>query len=85
MNKKINFKEIEIATIDGKKQKVDFSKEIAKGIYFATKDLGVVETARTLYKEGECECSDKFIGEVKQFVERSYGTVVGEAINKVIG
>lgn len=85
MNKKINFKEIEIAAIDGKVQKVDFSKEIANGIYFATKDLGVAETARTLYKEGECECSEKFIGEVKQFVERSYGAVVGEAIKSVLG
>lgn len=82
---KINFREIGIAAIDGKVQKVDFSKEIANGIYFATKDLGVAETARTLYKEGECECDEKFIDEVKQFVERSYGAVVGEAINKVLG
>lgn len=85
MSKKINFKEIVITAIDGKVQKVDFSKEIANGIYFATKDLGVAETARELYKSGECECDDKFTTEVKQFVERSYGAVVGEAINKVLG
>lgn len=52
---KVNFREIEVENITGAIDKLDFSKELANGIYSQTKDLGEVELAREMYKEGTIE------------------------------
>lgn len=82
--KKINLKAVAVTAIDGKEQKVDFSKEIGNGIYFGTRDIDVADKARELYKHGEVTADERFIGEVKQFVERKYGVVVRTAIEKCL-
>lgn len=82
--KKINLKAVKITAIDGKVQSVDLSKEIANGIYFQTKDLGVAEKARELYKSGECKTDEAFTNAVKEFVDRAYGAVVKAAVEEVL-
>ena len=82
--KKINLQNVEITNVDGKTTKVDFSKELANQIYFSTKDLGVAEAIRDLYKSGECDATDAVINEITQKAEQMYGVIVAQAIKNAI-
>lgn len=84
MSDKINLKQVAVTAIDGSEQKVDFSKEIANGIYFSTKDLGVAEKARELYKNGECDKDEQIVSAIREAVERMYGAVVKAAVEAAI-
>lgn len=80
MEKKINLKEVSITLIDGTVQATDLSKEIANGIYFSTRDLGVAEKARELYRTGECGNDEQITSAIREFVGKSYGAVVQTAV-----
>lgn len=46
---KVNFKELDIEVSFGNFQKMDISKELANYLHVNTSDIGVDDTARTIY------------------------------------
>lgn len=56
---KVNFKAIEIESITGEKEVVDFSKVLGNALYQQGETLEVVELARSIWKDGEIEITDE--------------------------
>ena len=82
---KLEFKQIEITTIDGKKEKLDFDyKGLANHIFNNTKDLGELELARELYKSGKLELDKENALALKGYISQSFGAVVHEALYPVL-
>ena len=54
---KIDFRKIEVTDIEGNKSTFDISKELGNTIYQKTADLGELELAQRIYKNGEVELS----------------------------
>ena len=53
---KLELKKIEVTNIEGEKEVLDFGyKGLANYIFKKTMDIGELEMARELYKEGELE------------------------------
>ena len=55
---KIDFRKIEIKDINGNVSVIDLSKELGNLIYKNTPDLGELEFAQELYKNGEVEVDE---------------------------
>lgn len=51
----VNFRKIEVEDIEGKKSTFDVSKVLGNTIYQHTTDLGELEFAQDIYKNGEVE------------------------------
>jgi len=91
--KKIDFRKIEVIDIEGKKSTLDMSKELGNQIYRKTADLGELELARSIYKDGEIEVDagqatilNKYIREgFLAFVQESICPVLDEIINSKSG
>lgn len=66
---KLKLQEINVTKIDGSKQKLALDyKGLANYIFNQTKDLGELELARELYKEGELEVDrETAIAEIGSF------------------
>lgn len=87
--KKIDFRKIEVKNIEGKKSNLDLSKELGNVIYQKTADLGELELARNIYKNGEIEVNaeqaiilNRYIREgFLAFVQESVCPVLDEIIN----
>ena len=54
---KIDFRKIEVKDIEGKENSLDISKMLGNAIYQKTSDLGELELAQNIYKNGEVELS----------------------------
>ena len=82
--KKVNFKELVIADIEGKEQKIDISKLLGNQLYMEGQDIEACELGKRIYfAEGDVELSDKEIAIVKQFTNR-YSYLVRTALEKVL-
>jgi len=57
--KTINFKEVSITDLAGKKLTFDVSKSLGNHIYQTTGDLGMLEVAQEIYKNGKIELTDQ--------------------------
>lgn len=64
---KIDFRKIETTDIEGNNSTFDVSKELGNTIYKNTPDLGELDFAQTLYREGEIE-----VDEAKAEIIRKY-------------
>ncbi len=53
--KKVDFRKIQVQDIEGKNVTVDISKELGNSIYKNTPDLGELDFAQSIYKDGEVE------------------------------
>ncbi len=86
---KIDFRKIEVKNIEGKESTLDLSKELGNQIYRKTADLGELELARNIYKDGEIEVDasqaailDRYIREgFLAFVQESVCPLFDEIIN----
>ena len=68
---KLKLQEINVTKIDGSKQKLALDyKGLANYIFNQTKDLGELELARELYKEGELEVDREIAIASKGYVAR---------------
>ena len=57
---KINFRRIKVKTaIDGEIKEFDVAKTVGNAIYCNTPDLGELEVAQRIYKEGEVEVDEQ--------------------------
>ena len=52
---KIDFRKIELTDLEGNKSTIDVSQKFANAIYQNTGDIGELELAREMYKNGEVE------------------------------
>jgi hypothetical protein len=52
---KVDFRKIEIESINGEKEAVDLSKVLGNALYSNGKTLEVVELARAIWRDGEVE------------------------------
>ena len=68
---KIDFRKIEIKDINGNVSVIDLSKELGNLIYKNTPDLGELEFAQELYKNGEVEVDDSKAEIIRKYVDRS--------------
>lgn len=82
--KKVNFKELVIADIEGKEQKIDISKLLGNQLYMEGQDIEACELGKRIYfADGDVELSDKETAIVKQFTNR-YSYLVRTALEKVL-
>ena len=82
--KKVNFKELVIADIEGKEQKIDISKLLGNQLYMEGQDIEACELGKRIYfAEGDVELSDKEIAIVKQFTNR-YSYLVRTSLEKAL-
>jgi hypothetical protein len=77
---KVNFKEVQVKDIEGNENARDFSKELGNAIFAETKDLGELELARDIYKNGEVEVSKEQAQVIKGYVQRNFYAWAQEAI-----
>ena len=54
---KIDFRKIQVKDIEGNNSTVDIAKMLGNAIYQKTADLGELELAQQIYKNGEVEVS----------------------------
>ena len=82
---KLKLKEIEVTKIDGSKQKLKLDyKGLANYIFNQTKDLGELELARELYKEGELEVDRETAIALKKYIGECFNAVVQEALFPIL-
>lgn len=81
----MKLKEIEITAITGEKQKLEFDyKGLANYIFNKTKDIGELEIARELYKEGSIELNKESALLLKAYIKECFGAVVQEALFPIL-
>lgn len=81
---KIDFRKIEVKNIEGNKSTVDISKELGNSIYKNTADLGELELARSIYKDGEIEVEAEQAVIIDKYVRTSFLAFVQEAVCPVL-
>lgn len=77
---KIDFRKIEVKDIEGNNSTLDLSKMLGNAIYKKTSDLGELELAREIYKNGEVEIDIQQAEMIKKHVCESFVAFVQEAI-----
>ena len=82
--KKVNFKELVIADIEGKEQKIDISKLLGNQLYMEGQDIEACELGKRIYfAEGDVELTDKEIAIVKQAMQR-YSYLIRTAVETIL-
>lgn len=81
---KINFKEIQVRDIEGNIVPFDISKVLGNAIYQKTADLGELELAQNIYKNGEVELSPEQAERIKEYVRTNFVAVVQAAVNEAM-
>lgn len=67
---KYNFSKVKVTDIEGKEVKeTDIHKVIGNALYGVTKDLGLVDKARKIYKGEDVELDKVEIEEVKRVID----------------
>lgn len=81
---RIDFRTIEVTDIEGNKSTFDISKELGNTIYQKTADLGELELAKRIYKNGEVELSSDEAERIKEYVRTNFVAVVQIAVNEAL-
>ena len=81
---KIDFREIQVKDIEGTIVPFDFSKALGNTIYQQTADLGELELAQDIYKNGEVELSPEQAERIKEYVRTNFVAVVQIAVNEAL-
>lgn len=81
---KVNFKELVIADIEGKEQKIDISKLLGNQLYMEGQDIEACELGKRIYfADGDVELTDKEAAIVKQAIQR-YSYLVRTAVETIL-
>ena len=80
----INLKNLEIEMVDGSFIVKDVSKEIANLIYQNTNDIGMLDVAMTLYKEGSITMNEDQKKIFKNIIDLHIKAFVKKAIFKLL-
>ena len=81
---KIDFRKIHVKDIEGTVVPFDFSKALGNTIYQKTADLGELELAQQIYKNGEVELSPEQVERIKEYVKTNFVAVVQIAVNEAL-
>ena len=83
---KIDFREIQVKDIEGNNSTVDIAKMLGMGnaIYQKPADLGELELAQQIYKNGEVEVSPEQAESIKKYVSTGFVAFVQVAVNKAL-
>lgn len=73
---KIDFRKIQVKDIEGNNSTVDIAKMLGNTIYQKTADLGELELAQQIYKNGEVELSQEQAEHIKEHVRTNFVAVV---------
>lgn len=82
--KKLNFKVVPTRDIEGNLEPRDISKELGNYIYRETSDLGELDLAQRIYKEGEIEATDEEIEIVRKYINSGYKAFVKKAFEEMV-
>lgn len=81
---KVDFRKIEVTDIEGNKSTFDISKMLGNAIYQKTADLGELELAQNIYKNGEVELSTEKVECIKGYVKNNFVAFVQMAVNEAL-
>ena len=81
---KIDFRKIQVKDIEGNNSTVDIAKMLGNAIYQRTADLGELELAQNIYKNGEVELSTDQAERIKEYVRTNFVAVVQVAVNEAL-
>jgi hypothetical protein len=81
---KIDFRKIQVKDIEGNIVPFDMPKMLGNAIYLKTADLGELELAQTIYKNGEVELSTEQAERIKEYVRTNFVAVVQIAVNEAL-
>lgn len=82
--KKLNFKEVPTRDIEGNLEPRDISKELGNFIYRETSDLGELDLAQRIYKNGEIEANESEIEIIRKYMNSGYKAFVKKAFEEMI-
>ena len=80
----IDFRKIQVKDIEGNNSTVDIAKMLGNAIYQRTADLGELELAQNIYKNGEVELSTDQAERIKEYVRTNFVAVVQVAVNEAL-
>ena len=80
----IDFRNIQVKDIEGNNSTVDIAKMLGNAIYQKTADLGELELAQTISKNGEVELSTEQAERIKDYVRTNFVAVVQIAVNEAL-
>ena len=81
---KIDFRNIQVKDIEGNNSTVDIAKMLGNAIYQRTADLGELELAQNIYKNGDVELSTDQAERIKEYVRTNFVAVVQVAVNEAL-
>lgn len=81
---KIDFKQLMITDLEGKKLPIDCSKEVANFIYSETSDVEDLILAKEIYKNGEVDLTNEQIQKMKKILKNGFKAFVQEAFEDAI-
>lgn len=81
---KIDLRNIQVKDIEGNNSTVDIAKMLGNTIYQKTADLGELELAQQIYKNGEVELSPEQAERIKEYVKTNFVAVVQIAVNEAL-
>ena len=81
---KIDFRNIQVKDIEGNNSTVDIAKMLGNAIYQRTADLGELELAQNIYKNGEVELSTDQAERIKEYVRTNFVAIVQVAVNEAL-
>lgn len=82
--KKLNFKAVPCRDIEGNLEPRDISKELGNFIYRETSDLGELDLAQKIYKEGEIEVYDHEVEIIQKYIDLGYKAFVQKAFKEML-
>lgn len=77
---KIDFRKIQVQDIEGNNSTLDVSKELGNAIYGKTADIGELELARDIYKNGEVDVDAANAAIIGKYVREGFLAFVQEAV-----
>ena len=77
---KVDFRKIEVKDIEGNNSTLDMAKELGNTIYKKTADIGELELARDIYKNGEVELDAEQATILIKYIREGFLAFVQEAV-----
>lgn len=81
---KVDFRKIQLKDIEGGVVPFDMSKVLGNTIYQRTRDLGELELAQDIYKNGEVELTPEQAERIKEYVKDNFAAIAQVAVNEAL-
>lgn len=81
---KVDFRKIQLKDIEGGIVPFDMSKVLGNTIYQKTRDLGELELAQNIYKNGEVELTPEQAERIREYVKDNFAAIAQVAVNEAL-